>query len=115
LWFRLASTLSALSAIGMGYQGWSIANPSSNAVEFYPVSIAVAAALGALLFLCASILAARRRASAALFLLAGYAIPAITLFALRRVLVPPSWLVVGSFIAVILASWRSVRNVHLTA
>jgi peptidoglycan/LPS O-acetylase OafA/YrhL len=108
--FRAASALSALAAIGMGYQGWSVAYPSSDAVAFYPTSVAIALAVGAFLFLCASVLAARRQASAGFCLLLGYAIPAITLYILQRTLVPPSLLVGGSILAVLLASFR-----HTTA
>jgi hypothetical protein len=104
--FRAASALSALAAIGMGYQGWSVAYPSSHAVAFYPTPVAIALALGAFLFWCASILAARRQPSAGLFLLLGYAIPALTLYILQRMLVPPSLLAVGSILAVLLASFR---------
>lgn len=104
--FRAASALSALAAIGMGYQGWSVAYPSSNAVAFYPTPVAIALALGAFLFLCASVLAARRQLSAGLCLLLGYAIPALTLYILQRMLVRPSLLVVGSILAVLLASVR---------
>jgi hypothetical protein len=105
-WFRVACGFSALATIGISYQAWSIARPSATATVTYPPSLAGPLALGAILFAAASFLAMRHRPSAGLFLLLGYLIPAIALYVLQGIVVPPSLLLVASMIALILATRR---------
>lgn len=105
-WFRVACGFSALAAIGMGYQSWSIAHPSAAAIVSYPPLLAGPLAVGAVFFAWASFLAMRRRPRAGFFLLLGYVIPAVTLYAVRDMVVPPSLLLIVSMFALILATRR---------
>jgi len=72
----------------------------------YPTLLAAALALGAVCFAGATFLALRRRAVAGLLLLVGYAIPAVTLFVLQDIIVPPGILVFVSMLALIVATRR---------
>jgi hypothetical protein len=90
----------------MAYQAWSVARPSLDATMVYSTSLVGPLALGALLLATASFLALRHRASAGLFVLLGYLIPAVTLYALQDIAVPPSLLLVISMTALILATRR---------
>jgi hypothetical protein len=105
-WFRVACGFSALAAIGMSYQSWSVARPSVAATVFYPSWLAGPLVLGALCLAWASFLAIRRRRSAGLFLVLGYVIPAVALYALQGILVPPSLLLIASMLALIVATRR---------
>lgn len=105
-WFRVACGFSALAAIGISYQSWSVAHASARASVVYPPLLAAPLALGALFFAGASLLAMRRRRSAGLFLLLGYAIPAVALYARLGIVVPPSLLVIASMLALVLATRR---------
>jgi hypothetical protein len=105
-WFRVACGFSVLAAIGMSYQSWSVARPSVTAIVSYPSWLAGPLALGALCLAWASFLAIRRRQTAALFLVLGYVIPAVALYASQGILVPPSFLLIASMLALIVATRR---------
>jgi hypothetical protein len=105
-WFRVASGFSALAAFGISVQAWSVARPSATATVFYPRWLAGPLVLGALFLAWASFLAMRRRPSAALFLVLGYVIPAVALYAMQGLFVPPSLLLIASMLALIPATGR---------
>lgn len=113
-WFRVASGFTALAAVEMGFATWSVAHPSATTV-FYSPSIAASLALGAICLAYASFLASRRRAVAGLFILPGYALPVIVVFAQQRIVVPPSVpLIIGMF-ALVMATRRPVPVTEPTA
>jgi peptidoglycan/LPS O-acetylase OafA/YrhL len=108
-WFRIACGFSALATVGISYQAWSIVHPSATTIATYSPSLAVPLILGAVLLAVASFLAIRHRRSAGLFLLLGYLLPALALYLLQGIVVPPSLLLVASMISLILATRRSAR------
>ena len=109
-WFRVAFGFSALATLDMGYQAWSIAQPSATATVIYPGRLAWPLAVGAVLFAAASLFALQRRARAALCLLLGYFIPAVAVYAIQGVVIPPSVLLVVSMLALIVATRRRAAD-----
>jgi hypothetical protein len=105
-WFRVACGFSALAGIGMSYQSLSVARPAVTATVVYPSWLAGPLALGALCLAWASFLAIRGRRSAGLFLVLGYVVPAVALYASQGMVVPPSLLVIASMLALIAATRR---------
>ena len=105
-WFRVAAGFSALAAVGSGYQAWSIVHPRADAVVHYAPSLAAVIALGSVLFASASLLALHHRTIAGLCLLVGYAIPAVTFYAQQASVMPPSFPLVVSMLALMFANVR---------
>ena len=105
-WFRVASGFSALAAIGMCYQSFRIARPSADAVVSYPPAFGGALAVGALCVAWASFRSLRGHLRAGLYLVMGYLIPAATLYLRQNILMAPGLLLVGSMLALIIATRR---------
>lgn len=95
-WFRVACGFSALAAIGVSHQ----------AIVSYPRSLAGPLVLGAIFLAKASCLALQQRRSAGLFLLLGYVISGVALNVLQGSVMPPSFLIIASVIALVLATRR---------
>ena len=105
-WFRVACGFSALAAIVESYVAWSVARPPVATTVSHPSWLAGALAVGALCFACASFLAIRRRRSAALLLILGYAIHAVALHVWQDVFVGPDFLLIASMLALMVATHR---------
>lgn len=105
--YRTAAVLITLAAVGGGYQGWSMAFPSADAIAFYPKSVAVAFGLGALLLLTSGILAWKEQRRCIALLVLGYLVPAVTLYVAQESLIPPSLLLGCAAFAMLVAAWDS--------
>jgi hypothetical protein len=114
-WFRVACGFAILATIGLSDQAWSVARTSATDTIVYPSAIAALLAVGALLLAMSSVLAFRRRPMAGFFLLLGYLLPAIPLYVLQDVVVPPSLFLDASMIALILATGRRGAITHPAA